>query len=466
MNIVESAHAITRLNDALAEGIRQANNLNAPVLVSVASELQSSLEAGQLFAQAASAGESRVLWARPSQGWWAVGMGQAHVLTGDGPGRFNSVCDAHRALMDTAIVDAPTLPGVGPVFFGGFRFDTDGSKAMVWRDFGDGRFVLPSTTFSQVGGAAYATTNVIVPPGSSIDALLAVTTLSVLGHMAGHANRSARVISQRSRSKITWRRAVNAALDSISDGDMEKVVLARKLRLAFNSPLTLGVVMERLMAAYPACLVFSIGQGNSTFLGATPEQLVSLDNGRVSVTCLAGSAPRGVTVEQDEVIGQALLGRRKDQREHAYVMQAIRESLSSLCTGVTHDPQPGLLTLPSVQHLATHFNASVAADRHVLDLVQALHPTPAVGGTPRDKAMEAIRAIEGADRGWYAGPVGHIDASGDGEFGVAIRSALVQGNKALLYAGAGIVEGSEPNLELAEVELKLNAMRSVLTGED
>jgi menaquinone-specific isochorismate synthase len=465
MNIVESAQAATRLSDALTEGIQRANDLTTPVLVSVASQLQAPLDAGALFAEAASQGKSRILWARPSAGWWAVGVGTAHVLTGDGAGRFNSVRDAHRALMETAVVDAPKLPGVGPVFFGGFRFDTESSKSVTWRDFGDGRFLLPSTAFSQVDGVAYATINAIVSPGADINALLAATHLD-LGDVAREANRSARVVSQRTRSKVTWRRTVNAALDSISDGEMEKVVLARRLRLTFSSPPALGMVMERLMAAYPACLVFAIGQGNSTFLGATPEQLVSLDKGHVSVTCLAGSAPRGATVEQDEVIGNELLERHKDQREHAYVVQAVHESLSSLCTDVTYNHQPGLLKLPSVQHLSTHFSATASADTHVLDLAQALHPTPAVGGTPRNKAMEAIRTIERADRGWYAAPVGHIDASGDGEFGVAIRSALMQGNKALLYAGAGIVEGSEPDLELAEVELKLNAMRSVLAGDD
>jgi menaquinone-specific isochorismate synthase len=367
--------------------------------------------------------------------------------------------------METAIVDAPTFPGVGPVFFGGFRFDSESSKSVTWRDFGDGRFLLPSTAFSQVGGVAYATINVVVSPGSDINALLAATHLP-LREVEVETNRSTRVISQRTRSKVTWRRTVNAALDSISDGEMEKVVLARRLRLTFNNPPALGVVMERLMATYPECLVFAIGQGSSTFLGATPEQLVSLDKGRISVTCLAGSAPRGMTGEQDEVIGNELLERHKDQREHAYVVQAVRESLSGLCTDVTYDHQPGLLKLPSIQHLSTHFSATVSAETHVIDLAQALHPTPAVGGTPRTRAMEAIRTIERADRGWYAAPVGHIDASGDGEFGVAIRSALAQGNKALLYAGAGIIEGSEPDLELAEVELKLNAMRSVLTGGD
>jgi isochorismate synthase len=464
MNSVESARATAQLRDALAAGIRRAGGLNAPVLVSVARELQSPLEAGVLLMQAASAGEPRVLWARPSEGWWAVGMGQGYVLAGDGVGRFNSVRNAHQALMDTAIVHAPTLPGVGPLLFGGFRFDTNGPKAPAWRGFGDGRFVLPRMTVSRVGGTAYATTNVVVQAGSDIDALMTATHPG-LDRMTESAQRNARVVSERSQSEASWRRWVNAALDRISDGALEKVVLARRLRLAFDSPPALDVVMEQLMEAYPTCLVFAIGQGNSTFLGATPEQLVSLDKGLVSVTCLAGSAPRGVTVEQDEVLGQALLDRHKDRREHAYVVQAVRESLSSLSTDVRYDHEPGLLTLPSVQHLATHFNASVSADRHVLDLVQALHPTPAVGGTPRDKAMEAIRAIERADRGWYAGPIGHIDAAGDGQFGVAIRSTLVQGNKALLYAGAGIVEGSEPGPELAEVELKINAMRSVLAGE-
>ena len=463
MNIVASAAGTTRLREALVEGLRRARDLNAPVLVSVASELQSPSEAGALFAGAASAGETRVLWARPSEGWWAVGMGQAHALTGNGIGRFNGVRDAHRALMDTAIVDAPALPGVGPLLFGGFRFDTKGPKAPAWRGFGDGCFVLPRMTVSRVDGTAYATTNVTVQAGSDIDALMAANPN--LDRMTPNAQNDAQVVSQRSQSEASWRRWVNTALERISGGGIEKVVLARRLRLAFDRPPDLDVVMERLIEAYPTCLVFAIGHGSATFLGATPEQLVSLANGHVSVTCLAGSEPRGVTVEQDEVLGQALLDRHKDQREHAYVVQAVRESLSGLCTDVAYDPEPGLLKLPSVQHLATHFNAGISVDRHVLDLVQALHPTPAVGGTPRDTAMETIRAIEGADRGWYAGPIGHIGPSGDGEFGVAIRSALVQGNKALLYAGAGIVEGSEPDLELAEVELKLNAMGSILAGE-
>ena len=170
-------------------------------------------------------------------------------------------------------------------------------------------------------------------------------------------------------------------------------------------------------------------------------------------------------MEQDEVLAQTLLQGDKDLREHTYVVEAVRQALEGLCTSTMWDDSPSVKKLETVQHLATTFRAIATPDRHVLELVERLHPTPAVGGTPQGHACQAIRELEQADRGWYAGPIGLLEPSGDGEFGVAIRSGLVEGNQALLYAGAGIVSGSDPQQEWAETKLKFAPLLSALAGE-
>ena len=245
---------------------------------------------------------------------------------------------------------------------------------------------------------------------------------------------------------------------------MEKLVLARKLLLGFDNALPLSSIITRLKEAYPSCIIFAHRQGQDTFLGATPEQLVSQEKGSVSVTCLAGSAKRGVTPEEDHLFEQALLHGTKDLREHAYVVNAVKKSLSKLCEKLTYSETPEILKLESIQHLSTQFNGSLGENTHVLDLVNSLHPTPAVAGTPTRTALRNIHKIERMDSGCYAAPVGYITPSGDGEFGIAIRSALLKKNQALLYAGAGIINGSDATSELDETELKFIAMQSALSG--
>jgi isochorismate synthase len=206
--------------------------------------------------------------------------------------------------------------------------------------------------------------------------------------------------------------------------------------------------------------------GDATFLGASPELLVGVSHRVVRAQGLAGSAPRGASAEADEELGRALLHSAKDRIEHEIVVRALREGLAPLTDDVRAPNQPGLLRLPNIQHLATEVRASARAGTDVLALVERLHPTPAVCGWPTADARRVIAEHERFDRGWYAGPVGWVDAAGDGEFAVALRSALVRGARAWLFAGAGIMGDSQPGDELAEIGLKFRPLTGALTGDE
>ena len=452
------------LSARLAEGRRRAAESMSPVLVSVAHEAAELEDLFSLFGAADAMGWHRAFWARPSQEAWTVGVGRALTLTGDGDERSAQVQRAHQAVMDSAVIDAPDLPGVGPACFGGFRFDTDSARSDRWRNYPDGFFVLPRFTFTRRSQGSWVTTNVLVEAESDLEAVegtLAEERAKLRACLRTATPEPAAIVRD-DEPTGRWLEAVGEALHRIERGRLDKVVLARRRRVSASGPIEPEAVLGHLATAYPGCLVFAVGVGPATFLGATPELLVELDKGRVRATSLAGSAPRGATVEQDEMLAQALLQGAKDRREHSYVVEAVRCALERLCTDTRWDDTPSVTKLERVQHLATTFSATAPPGRHVLELVERLHPTPAVGGTPRSQALQTIRELEHADRGWYAGPIGRLDPLGDGEFGVAIRSALVHGSEALLYAGAGIVAGSDPEQELAETELKLAPLLSAL----
>jgi isochorismate synthase len=255
---------------------------------------------------------------------------------------------------------------------------------------------------------------------------------------------------------------VTSLTDLIARGEAEKVVLARRQAGEADSEIDVAATLQRLRERYPTCTVFAVREGPACFLGATPETLVRLHDGVVSADCLAGSARRGATPEQDEASGAVLLADDKERREHAMVVRGLIESIEDACEGLEAPAAPVLRRMANVQHMHTPIRARLRGAGHVLDLVERLHPTPATGGLPRGRALCLIREHEAFDRGWYAGPLGWIDARGGGEFAVALRSALVRGREAYLYAGCGIVRGSDPEREYEESSLKLGAMLGAL----
>ncbi len=251
--------------------------------------------------------------------------------------------------------------------------------------------------------------------------------------------------------------AVSSALDAIQNRAYKKLVLAHAVDVCAEQPFDGARSLHQLRQLHPDCAVFSVGNGQGqSFIGASPERLLSLQNGQLITDALAGSAPRGQTVPEDACLAQRLLQNDKERREHQLVVEFIAQQLLNLGLVPAYAKTPSLLQLSNIQHLHTPIRA--AAQLHPLQILAALHPTPAVAGMPRQTACAEILHYEQFDRSLYASPLGWIDAQGNAEFVVGIRSALLDGQRARLYAGAGIVAGSDPEREFAEVKLKLQAL--------
>jgi isochorismate synthase len=384
--------------------------------------------------------ESRALWLRPASGEALVGLGSALTLSG-APER---IAAEWRALVADADVDSEAEPG--PRLLGGFCFDPLASGSQLWDGFGVGRLVLPECLFSVQHGTTFLTTNRIAGESPFVS----------------HLNEASKAPARLGLSPSDWRALVGEVASTLSQGDagLRKVVLARAQQVQVR--VTLEAVLRRLAADYPMCTIFACATRDACFLGATPERLVALHDGTATTMALAGTAPRGDTPAGDLAIGQRLLRDPKERTEHIVVADAVREALAPLATRMMVDPEPRLHTLPNVQHLITPICAEMKAGRGALDLVNALHPTPAVGGYPREPALKLIREREGLDRGWYAAPIGWVDTRGEGEFVVGLRSALLRGETATLFAGCGIVADSDPPTELAEWGWKLKPMAAAL----
>jgi isochorismate synthase len=345
-----------------------------------------------------------------------------------------------------AAVDAGSA---GPLLFGGFSFDPFGPGSRVWTGFPDARMVVPERVFTLRGGLARMTTNTLV----------AAEPHATPEEEAGTAEAPPPL------GAGAWQALVDLAAGGIRRGDLgvSKVVLARARQVRVRRSIEDAV--RDLATRYPECTVFAVGHGDACFLGATPERLIRLRDGTASTMALAGSAPRGQTPAEDERLARLLLSSPKERAEHAVVATALRAGLGQVCTSIVADSRPGVHKLANLQHLLTRIRGHVAAGRSVLDLLEHLHPTPAVAGYPRAAALDFIRRHEALDRGWYAAPVGWMDARGEGEFVVGLRSALVRGETATLFAGCGIVADSDPAAEVAEWGWKLRPMLQALGVE-
>ncbi len=263
----------------------------------------------------------------------------------------------------------------------------------------------------------------------------------------------------------SYETAVSRALERIARGDFEKIVLARAKDVRALAPLHPLGILNGLRQRFPDCNAFSVANGRGqSFIGASPERLLRVDDGVVLTEALAGSTDRGATASEDASLGNRLLRSEKDLREQRIVLDSIVRSLAPLGLDLRYSARPLLRRLSNVQHLHTPVEATLPKGVRLLDMLGRLHPTPAVGGTPREVVVPLIAELEAFPRGLYGGEVGWIDSRGGGEFIVALRSALVEGSRARMYAGAGIVDGSSPQREFEETELKFRAMQDALLG--
>ena len=388
-----------------------------------------------------------------------LGLGAALECAGEGEDRFATISAGWHDTIKHAVIegDAP------PVAFGGFRFDAARPASSVWPGFGDGTLVVPRLTVMQYGLCYRIIAAEQVLPGSDAVAQ-AEAALSLweglTGRNATHsAHKEAHVaVLTPKDAKNQWGTLVHAALHAISQGDAKKIVVARTLKAKATDPFTLPDILNRLRADNPKAAIFAFGRKGTFFIGATPEILITAHGGSFRTMALAGSAARSEIPQQDARLGQALLTSPKDRLEHDLVVQAVVQALASCCSKIEADSSPSLHKLPKVQHLVTFFKGDILPHKSLLDVIAHLHPTPAVGGVPAGSALAFLRIHEDFDRGWYAGPVGWLDGEGNGEFMVALRSGVIQGNEAVLFAGCGLVAGSDPEKEYQETWIKFSTM--------
>jgi menaquinone-specific isochorismate synthase len=409
---------------------------------------------------------------RPTVGWSEGGQrvaagGSAATITADGPDRFDRVRRAGEALFAGRTVGSDLPRAARPRLFGGFAFHEggDGGTESPWDGFPDAQFVLPAVQVVRTdeGATWVVATATGRSAATDAEALLDEWVERVEGLDDAPAG-SGPGIERRTFTPddAGWRRQVEAAVGRIRRGTLRKVVLAGALTVDLREELSVPSVYERLSATYPDCFRFLVApEGGGQFFGATPERLISRDGRTVRTEALAGSTGRGDTPEEDEWLASELQDSEKDRHEHDLVVEAIKSQLDPYATSISTGDRT-VRRLATVQHLQTPVTAELAEDDHVLSLVEALHPTPAVGGLPPDEALETIKETEAFDRGWYASPVGWFDAEGDGTFAVAIRSAVATGRRATLFAGNGIVGDSDPDREWDEVQLKYRPVLDAL----
>ncbi len=413
----------------------------------------------------AEAGDRGVLW-RGENGGLA---GRGTALQIDLPGGLSdpaSLRAVQESLAAIEAVDEVGLPGCGPVAIGALPFDptAPGHLVVPIRIVGHSGDTGWLTTVEPVDGplaAPSAADGAETGPGAGTDEWVTpVADKADPAGVAGLPPDEFNLVS--SMPHAEWREVVAGAVKRLGRGELRKVVLARRVEITANRSFVISDVLERLTALYPSCMIFSV----NGFLGASPELLISREGDVVQSHPLAGTVARSGDSHADQALVAGLMSSGKARHEHQVVVDALVQVLAPLCRELTVPSEPTIMGLRNVSHLGTHIsgrlNGNGTSPPSALDLVASVHPTPAVGGSPTPTAIRYLQQVEGFDRGLYAGPVGWVDARGDGAWAIGIRCADVEANRAHIYAGNGIVAGSDPAEELAETQLKLQALLAAL----
>ena len=409
-------------------------------------------------------------WEQPDRDGFALAtLGSVHEIVARGPHRFEEVsaelARVGRGALSRGADDAPV--GGGIVWVGGFAFAATGASTPPWSSLPPALVVLPELSLMRAGGETFLTLNAIAGGAAPAarDRLerrlrsLRAEPLPMLDPSPTGAREIASVLPPRH-----FEEAVAAGVERIRAGELDKVVLARAVTVEAPSAHDPAAVFGALRELFPSCFSFCVGTPEAAFLGASPELLVRRRGAGVATVALAGSTRRSADPAVDDHLGEQLMQSEKNRIEHRIVSQRIARKLAPRAVWVEAADEPEVIKVANIQHLATPVHAQLAEPASAIELAGLLHPTPAVGGEPDAAAQALIGELEHMDRGWYAAPVGWMDAAEDGEFCVALRSALLRDRTARLFAGGGIVADSDPETELAETELKLEALLPLLAG--
>ncbi|WP_299941377.1 isochorismate synthase [uncultured Microbulbifer sp.] len=417
-----------------------------------------------LFAANYQYGRTVSLWGTPSSDYYSVGFGSACEFSCAPGGSWSEIQASWQKLLVSSVV----IGDHQPVLCGGFAFDCQRAPSPLWKDFPPAVLTLPELTLFCEENRSYLVINLMV--SSQTDCGLAAERAyaqwqSILSCALTTPNNDSLLLEEvdlynSNTDPVVWQQCVVDAVASIKRNELQKVVLARSDSLALNC--CPGDILEYLRDHYPGAFLFAFARKKSCFLGASPERLVACKDGRISTVALAGSAPRGKGPGEDDKLGLSLLNSDKDRFEHHLVVCHLLSILRKHCQSVWVSDQPELCKLKQIQHLLTPLYGCAKQGVNLLEVLSDLHPSAAVGGLPRQKALEYIRKNENLDRGWYAGPVGWLDARGEGEFAVALRSALLTQGRVTLFAGCGLVEASLPTHEYRESCIKMRVIRDAI----
>ncbi len=472
-------HDRERLLKRLQLAVKRARRSGEQTLATIGLALPPEVDPSAVVCASRRAGEAWFVFEQPDRRRAALAtLGEVAHLSASGRGRFVEVAERWRSLSGAAVTDPPEAPGVGPVAVGGFAFAPEGGDSPHWQGFRPASLIVPEIALSRrvsrrsggdERGEVRLTLAAIAGPDDLAEELMArlERRLSELRDEplplldpapAGRYQVASAMPPQH------YEAAVASAVREIERGKIEKVVLAREVQVHAPRDHDPAAVFGVLREAFPSCFVFCAGRGEATLVAASPELLVRREGHRVSTLALAGSTRRSADPAVDDHLGEQLLRDASYREEHAIVARRIERVLRPHAVWVAAAPEPELVRIANIQHLATPIRAQLTDPIEALELAGLMHPTPAVGGEPAEPALELIPALEGLDRGWYSGPVGWTDGAGDGEFCVALRCALLRGGVARCYAGNGIVRDSDPAKELAETEIKLQALLPLLAG--
>ena len=455
----------------LEEALAQAAEPRARRLVSATTEVDPAVDPTALAAGSRLAADRWFCWEQPDRGFALAGVGTAAEVVSRGDQRFRDLAEGCARTMHDRIASEPDgLPaGAGPVWATGLAFSPSGGSEPIWSSLPPALAVLPELSVLRAEGRAFLTTSVVLHPAVSpsaafegiagrLGALRAASLAPADPHPSAATTISGRHPPER------YERIVAAAVERIRAGLVEKVVLARQLTVEAPAAIDPGGMLGSLRDLFPSCFCFCFGTPEAAFVGASPELLVRRSGPVAATVALAGTTSRSADPAVDDHLGEAMLRSPKVNDEHGIVVRRIERSLRAHSVWVHAEAEPFVIKVGNLQHLATPVRAQLAESRSAIELAGSLHPTPAIGGEPREPALELVAELEGIDRGWYTGPVGWMDAAEDGEFCVGLRSALLRDRAAHLFAGCGIVADSDPAAELQESELKFEAVLPLLTA--
>jgi menaquinone-specific isochorismate synthase len=409
----------------------------------------------------------------PEKGYSFLALDEIFTISENGQRRFVATGKKIQEWKNNLITNWKTLKiNKVPVFVGGMKFTIEHSDT-DWKDFNDSTWFIPEILLLKEHDHIYLLFFTLLPPKTSIEKVVEryrTKLESIINNEEkpddSYHPKLTNTMGSSPKDKKKWKILLDQALEKIHENNLSKVVLSRKVEMVLASELNMSYAMQSLRNYYPDCCLYIYHRGKSSFFGATPEMLALFSKNKIELIAMAGSARRGKTEKEDLQEEKELIKSQKNLNEHKYVVDDIKNSISNFTSNFSCSINPIVKKLTNIQHLSSNISADINPGVTLMNLLKEIHPTPAVCGYPRESALNFIKKSESHQRGLYSGIIGWFNLTDEGEFAVAIRSALTYNNKLIAYVGGGIVEGSDPEDEFEETEMKLKAITSLFINEN